>query len=424
MNWNCKHLKIIYRQILDLKRQKTEINEKKEQFMMEKAVFHYDQLSQMFYEDKGFPLLTPSYMYQKDESFGKELALEDLVMVHATDVYPRKNVIAANNQGYTNRNTVHTALNGRVSSHKYGNWDKCKIIIIEPLKNHIKQVVSLLPADTFTYGSIFLSEESLILIDADSFDEIYKQNKEDIDSNKNRIILYRGDSSIVTDNILMLLGYKPQSIGNQNWLSCDNLRLFNEWRLRNYPYIESNLHNGTVYSILEKTRKEKNYVTSHIKTKEGKYASDTVISLNELWILFVYFIKHKQKYYLQDENQLIRNITSALLNKSLSKYENYSLNDIEMYLNKHNVEAFIREYGIMAYDNEIHLLGYKEHIKLYDGIKYFYLDSIVESDDYESNLVKECSHISDFQIEKIMLLLRKYGLMKQKDMLKKSGHSK
>ena len=56
------------------------------------------------------------------------------------------------------------AMNDEVSSHMFGSWDNCKYAILIPFDDIPNEKIGrVAPMDTFTRGSIELSENSWIL---------------------------------------------------------------------------------------------------------------------------------------------------------------------------------------------------------------------------------------------------------------------
>ena len=96
--------------------------------------------------------------------------LEDFILVHKTDFIPTQSKIksAKDSQALVNeqiilngkeynymykreRNTVHFAVNGEVSSHAYGNWDNCKYAVLIPIIDIPKEKIEMFASvDTFT----------------------------------------------------------------------------------------------------------------------------------------------------------------------------------------------------------------------------------------------------------------------------------
>ena len=278
-------------------------------------------LEKGFEYQNGFPLIKEDTKVVQSipKLDADNISLDDLVMVHATQYFPQDGVIKSRRDAIgANRNTIHTALNGRVSSHNFGNWDDCGIIIIDPLKEHINQVECIYSVDTFAYGSMKLSDEALILIDNSKYNEIYEQNKEYLNNNKDRIILYSGDSTVVVEKLLSILGYAPQKIGQWGWEDKHNAEMLNKFAQDNYHDKLNTAHDNTVYSIVEKGRGRDDTLASFGIVD---YGNDMVITLDVLYSL-------------------------RMNNKNMS------------------TEQFIQEVGVFVKDNEIHLLGVKDHIDL------------------------------------------------------------
>lgn len=108
------------------------------------------------------------------------------------------------------RSTIHFTLNGLVSSHSKGNFDHRKFIILEPLKNQIKNgnMLSFRMEDTFFEGEMILSEDATILIDENEYETL----KNEIDLSKYHVVLYRGDAKSATEIALTKLGIVSETI--------------------------------------------------------------------------------------------------------------------------------------------------------------------------------------------------------------------
>lgn len=269
------------------------------------------------YNENGFPLISDQIpLVNSDPQIDEHnFSIDDLAMVHLTRYFPVNGVISsAIDAGVdVSRKTIHTSLNGSVSSHLGGNWDDCSIIILDPLKNHIDQVACVWSVDTFTYGSMKLSPDAMILIDNKKFNEIYSQNKEYIDANRDRFLVFDGEKSIVVNNLLSLLGYPPQKIGGWSWENQENADILNNYMKKNYPDKLVEPHSITTYSQIEDFD-----ATLHSMNIDYN-GNDMVIDLELLYSL------RKNK----------SNLT---------------------------LEQFIKQSGIYVMDNEIHLSGIKERL--------------------------------------------------------------
>ena len=275
-----------------------------------------------------------------NQDITEDFSMDDIVMVHATNYFPQNmilktasdsNVTINSQNTVAERNTLHFSLNGKVSSHGYGNWDSTPYIFIEPIKTHIDQIVCLKDNDTFTYGSLKLSNDAIILINKVFFENVYKEHAEEIEKNKSKIILFDGDSEIVVNKILILLGYRPQKCGMWSWTNEKNSKFLENYVISNYPKKLTSPHFFTKYAESEKILAKRDTNLNRIRGLTSNYFEGDVISLQELYELYL-------AYCLE---------FSELLPKDI-------------------IKNFIIYYGINCHDNEIHLLSYKEYIKNYE----------------------------------------------------------
>lgn len=333
--------------LMDLNNKKIELlNERWSLLETKLKNYHAKLLENGIEYENGFPVLKDDMEMVNNvpKLDADNISLDDLIMVHATKYFPQDGVIKSSRDAIgSRRNTIHTSLNGRVSSHNYGNWEDCGIIVLDSLKEHIDQVECIYSVDTFTYGSVKLSNDALILIDGNKFNELYEQNKDYIDKNKDKIILYSGSSIKIVENVLSMLGYAPQKIGQWGWEDKHNNDMLNKFVQDNYPNKLNAPHDVTVYSSVEKE-------------------SLRFSTLNKFGII--------------DGNDTI--ITPEILY------------DLRLSSKDLSTKQFIIDVGIIVKDNEIHLLGTKDHLEL-----------------------MKTNKVSDFQIEKVELLLKKYELMQQ-----------
>jgi len=297
-----------------------------------------------FDSKNGFIVINGDMPLVKNEPKLNEnnFSIDDIVMVHATRYFPINGVVRSRKESTGDlRNTIHTALNGKVGSHLYGNWDDCPLIILDPLREHIDQVECIYSVDTYTFGSMKLSDEAIILIDADRFDEFYSNNKEYIDNNKDRVVLYSGDSTIVVSNLLSILGYAPEKVDQWGWNNKHDNDILNNFVQTNYPNKLNTAHTFTPH-----------YEVENNKTRQKVLYSFGIMDNGEEMIITPEIL-----YELR------------LQNKDLS------------------TKDFIINTGVFVKDNEIHLLGTKNRIELL-----------------------KTKNVSDFQIQKIDLLIKKYEL--------------
>ena len=67
-----------------------------------------------------------------------------------------------------------------------------KVAIIEPLKYHLDQTISLVPTDTALKGDVILSDEAILLIDEDLYNSLTDEQKQMLHSNSFTIKTFRG----------------------------------------------------------------------------------------------------------------------------------------------------------------------------------------------------------------------------------------
>lgn len=228
------------------------------------------------YDENGVLVLDDSNPEQIQSGinlkFDKEnISLSQIALVHATNYFPHNhtiktsrdsNVMSSENNAYVQRNTIHFALNGKVSSHAYGSWDDCKFIIIEPMEQQMGVLSNVRPEDTWSQGTVHLSEKAVILINENEYEGLDPKVLEDYN-----VVKFNGDSEVVTEKMLLLLGYQPQDIGMWNWQRCsgdyENELLQHIWA--HYPEVGTSQHWGTQEANIEKATIERDKRLSEIR---------------------------------------------------------------------------------------------------------------------------------------------------------------
>lgn len=148
-----------------------------------------------------------------------EIPEEDRVLVHSTNYFPNDKTIKTLYDGkkeYTipiningekkevtfrhHRHTAHFVTNGVVRNTGDGNtWENMKYIVFEPASLHKNQIVSRSFSDTFTNGSVKLSDEAILMVEKDAYDKLTDEQKKNYN-----IILYTGDFRQAVQNLLVL----------------------------------------------------------------------------------------------------------------------------------------------------------------------------------------------------------------------------
>jgi hypothetical protein len=315
--------------------------------------------------ENGIPIIDDSIIdglnYCIDCEFdANTFSLNDIALVHATEFFPTDGIIKSSKEAqvvhnkeieingkkknvssYSHRDSVHFALNGKVSSHTYGNWDKCQFIIIEPIKYHMDVINAISPEDTWTNGSVKLSSEAVILVDEKEYTKLDKKSIEEY-----KIIKSKGDNKICVDKMLLLLGYKPQNIGMNNWLGenynniCVNAKILREFVSANYPEKGAKKHFYTTEMEVSNILIIRDEVLSFLRGKTINTNNGLKIDANEMITLFQYF-SQKNQFLLYDDFSIYHN-------------------EIKLF------GKFLKDYGVRYSNGEVYLLDDKSIIKSYE----------------------------------------------------------
>lgn len=183
--------------------------------------FDYDKLSDSLVSDGKILTIT-----DRNIEYNKNDLSDDIILVHCTDFFPTNRKVLCNYDGrktvtsnvtyngvtkkcesLSHRHSVHVTLNNVVRStgDGAGEWDQPKFIIIDYLDTDKNNFVNLEPSDSWTYGSIELSERPILLVREDAFNEV----SENEFTNYN-IIKYSGDYEKCVQNIIHSLGFKTK----------------------------------------------------------------------------------------------------------------------------------------------------------------------------------------------------------------------
>ncbi|MBO4726199.1 MAG: hypothetical protein J5598_01185 [Clostridia bacterium] len=122
------------------------------------------------------------------------------------------------------RNTMHVSMNDEVSSHNWGNWDKCHYTILQPF-NEIanERIGSMEPNDTYTRGGIDLTTNAWILCPADEVETVKELNPQV------HVLGYKGENSKgLAAPFLSQLGYRAENVGMWGWSDDESAKQFYE----------------------------------------------------------------------------------------------------------------------------------------------------------------------------------------------------
>lgn len=194
--------------------------------------------------------------------FSEENLEEELMIVHATDYFPKggeirtsrnSNVIQGNEEygkNFSHRNTLHFSLNHRVTANDGGDWSDMKYIIMMPFKDLDKtNLASLNEVDSYVEGNLPLSHNTLILVNEENYEELSEEQRKEYN-----FIKFKGDAKVAVQEALILLGKKPQRSSMHSFNNETNQRIMLNYRMELSKKLNRNLsksHFGSVYHLLE-----------------------------------------------------------------------------------------------------------------------------------------------------------------------------
>lgn len=112
-----------------------------------------------------------------------------------------------------NRNTLHFAINGPVSSHAYGNWDDTKYAVLVPFTELPRErIASANSVDTYTHGGVDLTSKCFVLCPKGEETNLKRNNP-----NVNVISYSEGKPADYVPALLNSLGYRTEGIGQWAW---------------------------------------------------------------------------------------------------------------------------------------------------------------------------------------------------------------
>ena len=215
------------------------------------------------------------------------------------------------------RNTIHMALNDEVSSHTFGSWDDCKYSILVPLEDIPNEKIGqAAPIDTFTIGSLELTNKSWILCPKEKVSEI---------KNKNplvNVLGYEGENvKGFSKPFLTQLGYRGEDVGMWSWDDEESKEQF--YDLMKKEHIDTTPHSFTTFFKEEKDLLRINQVVALSKlirnNKLIKNRSDI----------------EKIKKQLIEQSQDFGNILNRLIESSVNSNINEKMVD-EFFERMHN----------------------------------------------------------------------------------------
>lgn len=120
------------------------------------------------------------------------------------------------------RNTIHMAMNDEVSSHMFGSWENCKYAILIPFEDIPNEKIGCVaPMDTFTKGSLELTQNCWLLCPKDEVIALKESNPEI------KVLGYEGESVLgYSSPFLSSLGYRAEDVGMWSWMDDESAKQF------------------------------------------------------------------------------------------------------------------------------------------------------------------------------------------------------
>ena len=139
------------------------------------------------------------------------------------------------------RDTVHMAMNDEVSSHMYGSWDDCKYAVLIPFSDIPNEKIGRAETmDTFTRGSIELSENSWILCPKNEVERLKTFNP------KVHVLGYEGENVLgFSQPFLTQLGFRAEDVGMWGWHDKKSAQKF--YKLMEKEGIKTGTHTYTYF---------------------------------------------------------------------------------------------------------------------------------------------------------------------------------
>lgn len=186
------------------------------------------------------------------------------LMVHVTDYYPRNKTILTNYDGekrgtvkiqkngvckeceaLSHRNTVHFTINNvvRATTDGAGSWEQPKYVIIEPMHLHTDVIAYINPSDSWTHGSLKLSNQTILLVNEEYIDELPEEAYKDY-----KVILYRGNYASCIQQAILSLNGKLYPTERNNASHAHSIEKESEYSLNHrnlfINYIRNNSYKG------------------------------------------------------------------------------------------------------------------------------------------------------------------------------------
>lgn len=186
------------------------------------------------------------------------------------------------------RSTIHFTLNGLVSNHSKGTFDNQNFIIIDRLNQHLGKddFRSIRMEDTFIYGQMPLSNDAIILINEEKYEQLIQQHPWISTYN---IILYKGNEKTAVEMVLTNMGIVAENIETHSAEYTERTPLYEDY----FKSVTSNYGIEEIkhfYSQEYKEDDEKNLVLWQIYDRDfyNKLCSTFNLDPNDMEFLLSY----------------------------------------------------------------------------------------------------------------------------------------
>lgn len=279
------------------------------------------------------------------------------VIVHCTNFFPKDKTILCNYDGnkeyekaitykgvtkqtkaISHRHSCHFTRNNVVRStgDGAGQWEQPKYIIIEPFDTHKEQFISDDPSDSWTYGSVKLSDKPILLVRTDEYDSIPKEELSNY-----TVLKYDGEYDKCVLNMLQLLGVVPKHTDANYAGHHYSLEMATEVSLdaRNNAinYIKDNTWNGKsdislseeeLFALYEISQTIQNHSYNAIDYVTSSMSYDEIEEVTGISQDFVKFmigfgiVNNNGSYSFKNDNQVYKEMSDLEVNindKSIEK---------------------------------------------------------------------------------------------------------
>lgn len=277
--------------------------------------------------------------------------INDDYIFHRTDKFPENNIIQNNFDGrkklectfeyrleikkkisyYSGRKTVHFTHNGIVTSNNGGDWTNKKVLVIDSYMPHKGEFTDdkIYPSDDWTWGSVQLSDDSIIFIDISLKGSVPKN----IDTNKTKIVYYSGDVNKCLDNFFRITGLKKKEI--------------------NYS---DKRHFCSEYINVDRASESRSASLSFFNIDHDVDLSNIVIDDKILLMLIDFYVEGNGYRYIN--KYLSDNVIETMYKETGLLEIGVSTNDIEIIINTYLTLGFIKQGETFRYMTPEQLLDF------------------------------------------------------------------